>query len=131
MWKNVPFKHRFSTLSPESEHNILQDTLGAMVSSEKGKRDKVSDTCGTQINAGNAAHAVSDSRSAAVLINLAGAAQNAIFNEEGLHLSWFAQFTSIYPPVISPQDSQQDSLLCWIYFMWFWSPGVTSVRRGH
>lgn len=31
------------------------------------------------------------------------------------------------PPVISPQDSCQDSLLCWIYFMWFWE---LRVSRG-
>lgn len=39
-------------------------------------------------------HSLSDSKCATLVINLGDAAHNAIFNEEGLHLSWFAQLIS-------------------------------------
>lgn len=39
-----------------------------------------------------------------LVINLVGAAKNAIFNKEGLHLSWFAQFTMKRIPCYQPTN---------------------------
>lgn len=130
-WANVSFKHRFSTPSTESGHSVLQHAVscaqGATASSDRGKRGRVSGTCGTQINAGQCrgwcSFRASDSKCAAGVINLAGAAHHAVsVHNEGLHLSWSAQFTSKTTPLLSvhklfPDRSHCCAGLTWLYVL--------------
>lgn len=138
VWANVSFKHRFGILSTESGHNILQTPLGAMVSSDRGKRGRGSDTCGTQIDVGNAEGCCPCSecqQKCSCGDKPAGAAHNAIFNKEGLHLSWLEQFASKLPPLLSAHRIPT-RIHCSAGFTLCGSgswgaPGVASVRRGH